>query len=508
MKTLILLFLSISISTFGATYTEFYINNAGGGNTNSGHTADATPTFSAQNGFWTNYTGYGVFFKSGMTLTGVTNGAWASVYTNTASTATAFVGIITNVDDTGDFIFVKTVGSCVGTPVANDNVGVTCIVVGGAWLGPRSGTADATSVETNVFPTALVAGTLTNTAANIPRVNIRGGTTYAVTNALNITGTGPVIWQGYTNTVGDMGRAVIDGGSVYPSYVLLTMTGLNHGVVDLVLQHNGASGTSAGTAVGGTYYGYFLRVRVHGMGKNGLSMGGSSAGLLLIECEADGNNISNSSGGTGIVMGGGAMIGCVSHDNVGNATDGISMSLGIAENCIAYNNGRNGFSLPGTFSIMRHCNSYSNVACGIDLTKITQCSVVIENCAVFRNKTFGINSTGSPIRSGMIRNCAFGSGTMTNLSGNIGTTITDQANGGIDILNTLIYTADDTPWIDPDNGNFTEKATALTKAVGFASYGQQYLGAVTTLSYPDIGATQIASTNAATAGTTAHTFAQ
>lgn len=77
------------------------------------------------------------------------------------------------------------------------------------------------------------------------------------------------------------------------------------------------------------------------------------------------------------------------------------------------------------------------------------------------------------------------------------------------ITNTLTYTANETPWVDPTNGNFTEKSTALTKARGSGVFQQRFVNSPTnTVSYPDIGAAQYPSTNAASGGEHSHVFAQ
>lgn len=505
MKTLIFLLLSIPISTFGSTYTEFYINNAGGGNTNSGHTADASPTFAAVNGFWTNYTGYGVFYKSGMTLTGVTNGAWASVYTNTASTATAFVGIITNVDDAGDFIFVKTVEAKSGTAIADDNVGVTCIVVGGAWLGP--GTYDwatGTGVASNTFPFALLANTMTN--GYPPCFNVKSGTTYSITNALTVANAGPFRIQGYTTDIRDGGKPTIQGWASGVSFVLFTVSGANVDLQDIIFSRNGNSGSAAGVSISGGEINV-VRCVVTAAYRSGFSITGN--GGNLIECEAYGNNVANSAGHAGFNSGvsGTFFERCISHDNSGANSDGFLISAtATLLNCIADSNGKNGFTFSGTtVHNLLGSDAYNNTGSGVDLSTASGTYIMIENCNLVLNGAYGINSSGSTIRNGRIVNCGFGTGTKTNATGSFGPNLTGSQSS-VEIAGTLLYSADQTPWVDPDNGDFRINLAAA-KAAGRGSFTETAGSYSGTIAYPDIGAAQTASTNAATAGG-AYTFAQ
>lgn len=504
MKILIVLFLAIALNA-SADYTEFYINNAGGGNTNSGHTADASPTFSAQNGFWTNYTGYGVFFKAGMTLTAVTNGAWAAVYTND-STATAFVGIITNVDDPGDFIFVKTVEAKGGTaPTQDDANGKTHITVGGAWLGPGlylSG-ATATVLPTNTFPCGLMSGTMTNNNTSIPCFNIKGGTTYSVTNALTVSGAGPIRIQGYTTTIRDGGKAVIDGGTANVGYILLTHSGASAEYYDMEFSHNGnASASTDGVSVSGLSV-IFKRCIFHDFAKNGVN--GSGVSTYFIECEAYKCNYVGTVNVAGFANGG-LYLNCISHDNKATAL-GCGFAIGTANlmaiGCISYANGSNGFVSASTTSgsvIMIGCDVYSNGSAGLRMYGAGNSDVLIQNCNFVKNSGAAITNQSAFIRSGFVNNCGFGSGTQTNDYG----MFSDRMDAVI-TNNLIIYTADTTPWNDPTTGDF--RLTTEAKAKGRASFVQSTIGSPLTIGYPDIGAAQNASTNAA-AGTTAHTFAQ
>lgn len=511
MRTFIALFLSIALNTAATTnFTSFYVNNAGGDNLNSGSTPDAAALFTATGCCFTNNTTASTctIFKEALNPTWgvVTNGAWASVYPD-AYTATAFIGVITSTNATNIVIsYGGWTGGWAGTVPASDTANGTSIKVGGAWKG--FGTYDWTGIATNIFPATLVTNTMTNAAGNVPRVNIKGGTTYSVTNSITIAGNGPVVWQGYTNAVGDLGRATIDGGEVQASFVLVALSGTYLGIADLVFSHNGAVGSNRGITTAASTVGYILRCRAHGMGRSGFLI---ASAYFVIACEADGNNIQNNTGEGGFAASLGYFLRCVSHDNVGNANDGFYSTGGyLFDGCIAYNNGRDGFNFSSSQFMIKNCNSYSNVTCGLDMTKASQAICWIENCAFFRNKTFGINASGGAgfSRSGAIRNCSFGSGTMTNVSGDIGTTITSGIQNNMLIENSQVYTADDTPWVDPDAGNFTQKSAALTKAAGIGMFSQTNSWAALTVSYPDIGAAQAASTNAATAGTTAHTFAQ
>lgn len=495
-----LIFILAAFTAFGSvptpTYTEFYIQTTGD-NLNSGSTADNAATFSAASGYFTNNTTATTctFFKSGLNPVagGVTNGAWASVYTN-GQIATAWIATVTAADDTADTVTMSLTAKAGNLP-STDETGVMSIKVGGAWKGPGGHTGDTGYAATNTFPFALVANTITN-SSGIPRINIKGGTTYSITNGLIVANAGPIRFQGYTTTPGDGGKATIDGGTVYPGYALLTCTGNYEEWADVIFANNGVVGSTDGIAGGGNDC-VFVRCVIHDISKNGILPSGS--GWSAWECEAYACGKGN---GSGVVAFNGLQCyRCIAHDNTGSSIAGFYISTGgILVNCIADSNGRQGAvagpSASGTATII-NCDFYNNTYAGISLSGG---NVNIENCN-FANNGSGITNTAALSgRVGRIANCGFGTGTAANTYG----TITNLF--GPLIRGCFEYSANALPWTDAPNGDFRINLTAAkaTGAGGFTETAGSYAG---TVGYPDIGAAQNASTNAAAAGG-AYTFAQ
>ena len=129
------------------------------------------------------------------------------------------------------------------------------------------------------------------------------------------------------------------------------------------------------------------------------------------------------------------------------------------------------------------------------MTSASAQSVVIENVNVFKNGGRGIQSINN-LRSGIIKNVVFGTGTATNGLGSINTALL----GMIDVAGSIDYGANLTPWVAPDSGNFSLTNTATTLYLGRGSFFQNAADHSGTVSYPDIGA--CAATNAAGGTTT------
>lgn len=478
-----------------AAYTEFYAQTTGS-NLFSGHTTDNSATFTAVAGTWVAATG--VFTKSGANPVagGVTNGAWAAVRPDSA-TSNVFVGRITAADDGADTITVSLLSKS-GTAPADDAIGATTITVGGAWRGPGTGG----SSNENTHPFNFVQNTMTNASGNSPRVNLKG--TFNLTNNITHSQAGPIVWQGYTTTPGDGGKAVIDGGTTVATYILFTLSGINNSFTDLIFDHNGAAGNAVGVSVANGVESVWTRCVFRNMRQSGVS---SVGGSLFVECEAYGNNTQNSAAQGGFNTGTDVLIRTIAHDHPTANSIGFNVgSGGSLWDCTTYNNGIGISAVSTTTFIASGCNVWSNAGAGLNLLGSSAMTAVIENCNLFKNGTFGINSSGSPIRTGSIYNCAFGSGTMTNASGNISTNILAGVQGGIDIQGTIIYGSGLTPWVDPTNGNFTPLTGAAGRASGRGSFTQSTINSPTnTVSFPDIGAAQGASTNAA-AGSSEHSF--
>jgi hypothetical protein len=109
----------------------------------------------------------------------------------------------------------------------------------------------------------------------------------------------------------------------------------------------------------------------------------------------------------------------------------------------------------------------------------------MERCNAVSNGAYGINVknlTTHPA-SLIIRKCGFGSGTMANTSGD-----TNIDSGTLVEEGTVTYPANQTPWNDPDNGDF-----AITLAEAIAAGDLPFQSDATfdsLIDYLDIGAAQ------------------
>ena len=473
MKKLILAtVLAACVSAQGATsYTEFYCNSTGT-NINAGSTTNATTDFGFSNGGWSDSTG--VFTATGADI-GISVGDWASVFVDGATTA-VFIGRITAVDDTLDTITVSlTIKS--GIPPTTAATGRS-IRVGGAWYGPWYSGATVDNLPFN-FANAL----LTNTSQHTVRVNLKGDHTYGMTNVSHASN-GPIVFQGWTNTVGDGGRALLAGSAVGGGHTMFTLTAANCSFSDLEFATNGTTGNFdlVSVATGGEcefYRCVFSQARGSGLA--------SSAIIIVTECEAFACNANNSSANAGFEISGsaGLLRRCIAHSNTGNSTPGFAIGGGaMMLYCIGATNGRDGALVSSvTQPSFIGCDFYNNASNGINFTASSAMSANVESCSFIGNGAFGINSSGSLLRNGRILNCGFGSGTAANAGGTILT------GTGFDEIGTVTYAANATPWSDPATGDF-RISLAASKNTGRGLFLQTASGLSGTVSYPDIGAAQ------------------
>lgn len=493
------LILLLPFGLSATTFTEFYCDIAAGTNINSGSTTNAAATYTAVNGNWDGTSVYTPTDGSTPAST-VSAGMWASIYIDGAtnlvqSGSGGCIMLITNVAAgvNGAITFNRAAVS--GTPPTSSAT-ARSIKVGGAWSGPYGSVG---------FPFGFLATTATNAPNVYPRCNFKNTAQYNVTAAMSHSLAGPMRWQGMTTTPGDLGKATIDGGATGTSYNLITISGTSQDFVDFILSHNGNTSAGVGGLVISGSGSMVARVCVKNMVRAGITF---TAFGTVYECEVYACNLNNAAATAAFVVGGdrSAAIRCISHDNVGANSIGFSVQgCSTSYGCIAYNNGSDGFnaSSQAVASKLINCDAYSNGGSGINLATAAAASFVIENCNLVKNTAYGIASAAQP-RVGSIYNCGFGSGTAANGTADIQTANT----GGIDIQGSVTYAANLTPWVDPDNGNFSINLTA-SKSAGRGRFTQTTVNSPTnTVSFPDIGAAQSASTNAAAGGASACTFAQ
>lgn len=459
-------------------FTEFYCNAATGAQINAGDlTANGVVT--STNGDWGNAAANRFTAAAGTPFSGVSVGDFASVYLDGATVA-VYIGRVTAVNAGGASLDISATAK-MGTAPSTGATGRSC-TTGGAWKGPNA--ADG-------FPFTLIGLTLTNAAADQPRVNMKNGTTYAITAAITTTANGPWTIEGYTTTVGDGGRFILDGTSAGASFVLFTNASDNTRIVGGIFQNNGASGSANGVLANGGRQ-HWLNCVFNSVRGNGLST--TTTGFNVFEgCEAYACNQSNTAAFAGFNAGiaNTRYIRCIAHDNTGSNTSGFFTNVTYVsfDHCIADTNGLYGFSV-STAPItvwFYSCDAYANVNDGIRLANTAAMMCVIENCNFIGNGTggtgYGINGSGAAMRTGMVRNCGFGAGTAANTTGTV------NSLKGMTESGSVTYASNVTPWVDPANGDFRiNLAAAKNAGYGvFTETASSYSGAV---GFPDIGAAQ------------------
>lgn len=389
-------------------FTEFTCRS-GGSNLSAGSLdgsaeAATAPLVTYTNGGWNS--GTGVFTPaSGNPVTdGVAVGQWVSIYADGASAPTGFIARVTAVSSTT--ITLSTTAKA-GTAPTTGGSGITA-VVGGAWAGP-SGTSG--------FPFNFVAAALTNAAGNYPRVNFKNDQTYSITAAVTHALVGPSVFQGYTTTFGDTGKAVIDGGTSGSSYVLLTMTNTSaYNVLlrDLELRNNGSSGWSDGLGLSGIVV--CERVVVHDVRGSGIV--GNNGTSYCIECEVYACNQSGFGAAAFSPLGSAFVCTrCVAHDNPGVSGFRGGASDFTCTDCISDSNGGRGFVQGSSNGMMfiRGCVAYGSGLAGVEQAQ-TSGVMIAENCIFAGGSTYGAVNYGGILR---LINCAFWSNTSGPTSGQV-----------------------------------------------------------------------------------------
>lgn len=452
-------------------YTEFYVQPTGS-NLNAGSTNTDAPTHEYASGDWVQSTRVFTVASGNPDTDGVQVGDFASVYPNGSTTA-VYISYVTAVSSTT----ITLSPSWLSGTAPTNGTGDRTLRIGGAWAGPSGAVA---------FPFNFISPSMRGgaTSAPYPRVNIKGGTAYAITATMTRS-LSSVTFEGYTTTVGDGGRAEIQGPGSGTSFVLLTSTGSGNTYRNLHFNQNGSIGSQNGVNTAGGSSQVFQNCAFSNM----RGAGGQFITLhTLIGCEFYGNNIGNAAnigGATGV---GALYVRCVFRNQAGSTSGcgyqsstlgGITSFIG----CLFYGNPSAGIIQGNNAAVflIKDCEFYNNGGDGVSLNAgaaTTQTATII-NSNFVENGGWGINFGGQVSRFGLIANCGFGSGTAANSSGQI-----NAGDAEIPILGVVTYPPNQTPWADPDNGDFT---ITLPQAKG-AGYGQFPGGLFE--GHPDIGAAQ------------------
>lgn len=454
--------------------TEFCCRN-GGSNLNAGtRTGNSTvpgtaADFTYASGTWVSATGVFTVAAGNPLSDGVAVGDFASVYADGAS-VTTLVGRVTARDAT-----TITVSTTAKSGTTTDGTSTRTLKIGGAWQGPNAASG---------FPMSFVTNALVDAAGSLPRVNYCSDQTMGITANIS-TVNADTVHQGFTTAYGDLGKAILDGGTTGASYNLIgTTVGANADMIDFNCRNNGATGSSGGVFWNGT--GQVIRCVFHDFRGSGLQ---SNAATTVKQCESYACNQSNTAslGGFNFAGQGACVTECIAHDNTGSNTNGFYINgAGItAINCIADTNGARGFQVDAAGDAARifNCDAYANVSDGLRSNDSGNSNIFIENCNFTKNGGYGINFAGAGKVGGTIQSCGFGAGTEANTSGSIGGTHYCQESG------TVNYATDATPYNAPTAGDF-RIVLAAAKGAGHGTYTQTAASYTGTVAYPDIGAVQ------------------
>lgn len=400
-------------------------------------------------------------------------GDFASVYVTAGATVAVFVGRVTVVAaGVNGAITVSTTAKSGTFPASSGSAHTITCKTGGAWKGPNAAVG---------FPFGFVTAALTDAAGDIPRVNFKSGTNYAITAAISHSIAGPVQFQGYSASPGDGVRAVIDGGTSGAAYALLTVSGAKNSIADMIFQNNGASSHDCGLALTGPGC-EALRCIANNLRGNGFQL--ASGPAIAVECEAYACCQNNSAGDAGFSLGtANVAVRCYSHNNVGsNAVGFAATNNATFLACISDTNGGNGFQLDASsMTLMFQCDSYNNTGDGVRLVNGGSACYRIENCNLVKNGGYGINGTGAGARLGDVVNCGFGSGTQANTSG------TTNGLSGMLTGGSVTYGSGLSPWTAPSTGNFSINLSAAENA-GRGTFTETGSSKTGTVGSPDIGA--------------------
>lgn len=473
-------------------FSDFYCNASTGDNLNAGSDAGGNAIYTSTNGNWNGSTTFTPTDGTNPVSAGVAVGQFASVYVDGASAPTAFIARITSVTNSANGAIGVSSTAQAGTRPSNSATART-IKVGGTWKGPNAASG---------FPITFTnggAGTLsaaTDASLNTVRVNFKNNSTYSISSG--ITGTVQqqvILLQGYGSTIGDGGKATIDGGGNNIS--LLTLASGQH-IADFIVSNVGVT-TGSGTGISMPTSGAAFRVVVHDVRAAGIVSGQNS---LVSECEVYAFNKGNVSSGAGISLSAAAMVdSCYVHDASGSNSDGILTGAGTTGNFITRNIfdtlGGNGVTVNSSSSasvvqtFISGNDFYNNSGAAIKVIAVAGLYLLnITNNNFIKNGTYALDGGATFTRLlGFMFNNGYGSGTQANSSGDYHTTgsvVLDDSTGS---NSRVVYASGVTPWNAPTTGDF-RIILAAAIAAGRGAFTETDGTNTGTVGYPDIGAAQ------------------
>lgn len=459
-------------------YFEFCCRS-GGSNLNSGtRKGDSvepgtSPLFQYNNGNWDSTTGVFTVASGDPLADGVEVWDVASVYVTGAAT-TQRLAVVTAVSSTT--ITLSTTNGVLSLGTVTNNT--ANLRIGGAFAGPD--TASGTSV-----PISLANASLLSANNEFMRINLKNDRTYTRTATLGGPAGSGITVQGYTNTYGDGGRALLSFSS--SNYGWMTINQVQNNLVDLIFTATSLVGTNSGVGCSGVRC-LFRRCTFANSRGNGLSASGG--GAMIEECEFY-NNGGNAGGSALSISNSTVCVNSIFANNIGPGANVSSSALAAFYGCIFANNGTSGLGSANTGTnhhpmTVMNCDFYNNAQHGIVFNNSVTVRHYIANCNFVKNGGFGLASAGSAVVIGNVTNCGFGRGSQVNVSGDVQPSANLRM---LDVFNSVNYPDDVTPWVDPAGGDFRVNL-AQAKQAGRGFFMQSQGGLSGTIGYPDIGAAQ------------------
>jgi len=330
-----------------------------------------------------------------------------------------------------------------------------------------------------------------NSAGDQVRLNIKNDQTYTLTVALAFASIGNAVMQGYTTTVGDLGKATFTSNLVSATQYTVAAN-INAQFVDLIFASTGASSSQLMFSTTSTVDVVFLRCVFRGSRSSGLVNQGNGGIVIAIECESYDCNKGNVATAAGFQVSGsgGGMFcyNCYSHDHAaGTNAHGYSSASSatlILVNSIGDTCAGSGVNLSSTGHIISiGSNYYNNSVDGIKIAMSGAAAwCVMMNNNFLKNTGAGVNCTTTS-QGGILYNNGRGAGS--------------QANGSADTLQCIVdtstditYASGDTPWNAPATGDFTTIPTSAARSAGRGAFTETDGTNTGTVAYPDIGAAQ------------------
>lgn len=465
---------AFSQSTPGvAKFTEWYCQS-GGSNLNAGSDTNNAAKYTSVTGAWSTVT---LQFTpaDGSTPKGNVNvNDMVSLYNDAATVAACIARVTAVADGVNGAITVTTLAGT--APVTGAAVSLKC---GGAWKGPNGAVG---------WPMTIDFSNAADSFGNPPRINFKNDATYSISALIGSPNAVQLWYQGYASTPGDGGQAVLDAGGADIS--LVTFGNITVVVADFIFQNNAAAGSHA---ILNSQGGVFLRCVFHDGGQSVSVLGGTTAATYFFACEfyklglANPSNVGLAINGAG---GGAVCYNCYFHDFTVLPpvnTTGVIRDAGINPviNCVFDNiagdaifitdsaNGSQRYHIGNSFSnIGGYC--YNNAGAASNRRLFLFNNLYANVGGFLRNPPLGT----SPNMQGYIFNTA-GFGVK-------GQRILNQK-GMIEVGS--IVTAGN-PFNAPNTGDFSLIAPEAMGA-GWAPFMETASGKSGTVSFPDIGATQV-----------------